>query len=196
MTSTIQSKRLDLILMTPDFFSACLRHDAEEAARILGVPPHPELFHREDLLARRLAQCHEEPAYAPWTLRGIVLRETGEMVGHIGFHTEPNPDYLAEIAPHALEFGYTVYTAYRRRGIAAEAAQALMDWAAQQPGVERFVLSISPENVASLRVAEKLGFVRISEWIDEVDGEEWVFERVVVKTADSGRPTADSGDPV
>ncbi len=180
MTSIIHSERLDLILMTPDFFTACLRHDNAEAERILGVPPHPELFLREDLLVRRLAQCYEEPGYAPWTLRAIVLRETGEMVGHIGFHTEPNPDYLAEIAPHALEFGYTVYTDFRRRGIAAEACRALMDWAAQQPGVERFVLSIGPENAPSLGLAEKLGFVRISEWVDEVDGVEWVFERVVV----------------
>lgn len=182
MTSVLHSERLDLILMTPDFFSACLRHDNAEAERILGVPPHPELFLREDLLARRLAQCHEEPGYSPWTLRAIVLRETGEMAGHIGFHTEPNPDYLAGIAPHALEFGYSVYTPYRRRGIAEEACRALMGWAAQQPGVERFVLSISPKNPASLGLAAKLGFVRISEWMDEVDGLEWVFERVAVSS--------------
>ncbi|MBX3051739.1 MAG: GNAT family N-acetyltransferase [Caldilineaceae bacterium] len=179
MTPIIHSERLDLILMTPNFFAACLRHDSAEAARILGVAPHPELFLREDLLSRRLAQCHEEPAYAAWTLRGIVLRETGEMVGHIGFHTEPNPDYLAELAPNALEFGYTIYTDFRRRGYAEEACRALMDWAAGQPGVERFVLSISPENEPSLKLATKLGFVRISEWMDEVDGVEWVFERVV-----------------
>lgn len=182
MTATIQSERLDLILLTPDFFSACLRHDNAEAERILGIPPHPELFLREELLARRLAQCHEEPAYAPWTLRGIVLRETGEMVGHIGFHTEPNPDYLAQTAPHALEFGYTVYTPYRRRGIAEEACRALMGWAAQQPGVERFVLSIGPENVPSLGLAAKLGFMHISEWMDEVDGLEWVFGRAAVSS--------------
>lgn len=176
----IHSERLNLVLMTPDFFTACLRHDTAAAERILGVPPHPELFLREDLLTRRLAQCYEEPAYAPWTLRAVVLRETGEMAGHIGFHTGPNPDYLAEIAPNALEYGYSVYTDFRRRGIAAEACQALMGWAAQQPGVERFVLSISPENAPSLGLAEKLGFVRISEWMDDVDGLEWVFERVVV----------------
>jgi len=182
MTSTIQSDRLDLILMTPDFFSACLRHDNSEAERILGVPPHPELFLRKYWLARRLAQCYAQPAYAPWTLRAIVLRETGEMVGNIGFHTEPDPDYLADIAPHALEFGYTVYTPFRRRGIAAEASQALMGWAGQQPGVERFVLSISPENKASLGLAAKLGFVRISEWMDDVDGLEWVFQRAAVSS--------------
>lgn len=177
MTAILHSERLDLILMTPDFFSACLRHDKAEAERILGVAPHPELFHREDLLARRLAQCSEEPAYAPWTLRAIVLRETGEMVGRIGFHTCPNPDYLAELAPNAVEFGYEIYTPFRRRGYAEEACRGMMAWAAQQPGVERFVLSISPENTPSLKLAEKLGFHRIGEWMDEEDGLEWVFAR-------------------
>lgn len=181
MTSIIQCERLDLILMTPDFFTACLRQDAAEAERILGISPHPEIFLRNELLTMRLAQCYEEPAYAPWTLRAIVLRETGQMVGHIGFHTEPNPDYLAELAPNALEFGYSVYTEFRRRGFAEEACRGVMDWAAGQPGVERFVLSISPENEPSLALAQKLGFVRISEWIDEEDGVEWVFERMAVE---------------
>ncbi len=179
MTALIACERLDLILMTPDSFSACLRHDMDSATRILGVSPHPELFRREDLLARRLAQCHEEPGYAPWTLRAIVLRESREMVGIIGFHTEPNPDYLAAIAPHALEFGYTVFTPNRRRGYAEEAARGLMNWAAGQPGVERFVLSISPDNGPSLALAHKLGFVHMTEWVDEVDGVEWVFVREV-----------------
>lgn len=176
MTSAIHSERLDLILMTPDFFAACLRHDYPKAEQLLGVAPHPELYQREDLLARRLAQCHEQPAYAPWTLRAVILRESKEMVGHIGFHTQPDPAYLAEIAPNAVEFGYTIFAPFRRRGYAEEAARGLMNWAAGQPGVQRFVLSISPENAPSLALAQKLGFARISEWIDEVDGLEWVFE--------------------
>ena len=58
-----------------------------------------------------------------------------------------------------------------------------MAWATAQPGVARFVLSISPENAASLALAQKIGFSRISEWMDEVDGVEWVFERIIHDSA-------------
>lgn len=32
-----------------------------------------------------------------------------QMIGHIGFHTQPGAPYLQEIAPAGVEFGYTVY---------------------------------------------------------------------------------------
>ena len=173
----IPTLRLELISMTPAFMEACLADNTAEAERLLGVPLHPELFERKDLLERRLGQMREEPAYQPWSLRAVVLRETGEMVGRIGFHTRPDPDYLAELAPRAVEFGYEIYTPFRRRGYAEEACRGMMAWASQQPGVERFVLSISPENGPSLALAAKLGFARIGEWMDEEDGLEWVFAR-------------------
>ena len=42
-------------------------------------------------------------------------------------------------------------------------------------GATAFLLSISPDNAASLAIAAKLGFTRIGEQMDEVDGLEWVF---------------------
>lgn len=179
MTPAIHTPRLNLIAMTPAFLEACLSDNSSEAERLLGVPLDPELYGRKDLLGRRLQQIQGEPDYQPWNLRAIVLRETNEMVGRIGFHTRPNPDYLAELAPNAVEFGYEIYTPFRRRGYAEEACRGMMAWASQQPGVERFVLSISPENAPSLKLAEKLGFTRIGEWMDEEDGLEWVFAREV-----------------
>ena len=177
---SIHTPRLELLLLTPAFLDACLAGDSADAERLLGVPLDPELFERTDLLARRLQQMQEEPDYQPWSLRAIVLRKTNEMVGRIGFHTRPNPDYLAELAPDAVEFGYEIYLPFRRRGYAEEACRGMMAWASRQPGVERFVLSISPENTPSLGLAEKLGFTRIGEWMDEVDGLEWVYAREAI----------------
>ena len=65
-----------------------------------------------------------------------------------------------------------------------------MRWAAEQPDVTCFVLSISPENAASLALAQKLGFVRIGEQMDEVDGLEWIFQQVVAESVDRRRRTA------
>ena len=41
------------------------------------------------------------------------------MVGHVRFHSRPDPDYLRPYAPNAVEFGYVVFTAYRRRRLCA-----------------------------------------------------------------------------
>lgn len=180
MTTMIRSKRLDLISMTPDFLTACLRQDRGAAAHLLGVPVAEEWFDDGGLIALRLEQLLEEPDFQPWCLRAVVLRASQEMIGHIGFHTRPDPPYLAEIAPKGVEFGYTIFAPFRRQGYATEAAQALMAWAASQPGVERFVVSISPENGASLALAQRLGFVRVGEHMDEEDGLEWILAREVV----------------
>jgi [ribosomal protein S5]-alanine N-acetyltransferase len=51
----------------------------------------------------------------------------------------------------------------------------MFDWAMAQ-GVHRFVASISPDNKASLSLAAKLGFERVGEQIDDIDGLEYVFE--------------------
>ena len=109
----------------------------------------------------------------------MVLRERGVMVGHIGFHTAPGAEYLRPYAPGGVEFGFTVFPAFRRQGYAREASRALMSWANQDYGVTRFVLTVGPDNVASQALAAQLGFVRIGSHIDEVDGLEDILEHRV-----------------
>ena len=79
----------------------------------------------------------------------------------------------------AVEFGFTVFPAFRRRGYAREPSLALMRWARQIHGVTKFVLSIRPDNTASQALATQLGFVRVGSHIDEVDGLEDVLEYTV-----------------
>ena len=52
----------------------------------------------------------------------------------------------------------------------------MMRWAHEAHAVATFVLSISPANEPSLRMAASLGFVQVGTQIDDEDGEEWVFE--------------------
>jgi ribosomal-protein-alanine N-acetyltransferase len=93
------------------------------------------------------------------------------MIGHIGFHGPPENG--------SLEMGYSVFEPFRRQGIALEAALAMIAWACAEHGIRRFILSISPNNGQSLALAEKMGFHRIGEQMDEEDGLEYVFERVL-----------------
>jgi len=52
------------------------------------------------------------------------------------------------------------------RGFATEAAQAMIDWAAREHGVLEFISGVTPDNAPSLRVNDKLGFVRTGDFVD------------------------------
>jgi RimJ/RimL family protein N-acetyltransferase len=58
------------------------------------------------------------------------------------------------------ELGYIVAPAERGRGLATAMLQALTDWAFGESGIERIRLVVDVENPASLRVAERAGYVR------------------------------------
>ena len=196
MSATIQSDRLDLITLTPTFLRASLDGDPCQAEMLmqLSLPPgwpvctEPGWPDCRDLLTLRLQQLEDEPTIQPWLLRAIAPRDSRVMAGYIGFHTTPGAEYLQPFSPGAVEFGFTVFPPYRRKGYAREAACAVMRWAHQHHDVTHFVLSIRPNNVASQSLAASLGFVRIGSHIDEVDGLEEILECVVSGSSMSTSP--------
>ena len=112
----------------------------------------------------RRAQLTERPRDLEWLLRAVVRRDDRVVVGFVNFHGPPGINDIG--ANGAAELGWTVFPAYRRQGYATEVASALMDWAAREHAVTHFVSSTTPENVASLRVHAKLGFVPTGEVVD------------------------------
>lgn len=81
----------------------------------------------------------------------VVLRSTGELVGDCGLITT-----LVEGRPE-VELGWVVRRSHWRKGIATEAAAAWRDAAFGRFGLERIVSMVLETNLASRRVAEKLG---------------------------------------
>ena len=81
----------------------------------------------------------------------VVLRSTGELVGDAGLIRT-----LVEGQPE-VELGWIVSRAHRGEGIATEAAAAWRDYALDTLGLDRIVSMVSDANVASRRVAERLG---------------------------------------
>lgn len=172
----IDSQRLQLLLFTPEFLRASLAGDVSLATRILGVELPGGWPDCGDLLSLRLNQIENTPEYAPWSLRAIVRRDPRVMVGHIGFHATPGAEYLRDLSPGAVEFGFTVFPEYQRQGFAREASLAMMRWASERHGVQKFILSIRPDNFPSQALAASLGFRRIGSHIDEIDGLEEILE--------------------
>ena len=72
------------------------------------------------------------------------------------------------IGPDALELGYQLRRDATGRGFATEIAAALLHVAFEVCGVSRVEAHISPGNVASIAVAERIGLVEIRRQDDDV----------------------------
>lgn len=59
----------------------------------------------------------------------------------------------------STEIGYGISEAYQGHGYATEAVCAITDWALQQNTVNCVTAEVETENIASVRVLEKSGFV-------------------------------------
>jgi [ribosomal protein S5]-alanine N-acetyltransferase len=190
----ITTERLTLRLMSEQIMLAVLDKRLRDAETLLGASLSSAWFEEMGFLAMRVEDLRQDPDYTVWGPRAVVLEsgvlesgvlesgvlepvdpEQARVIGHIGFHSTPNPPYLLEFVPEGIEFGYTIEDAYRRQGFAFEASLGLMRWAAQH-GIKRFVVSVSPGNAASQGLAAKLGFKKVGEHMDVKDGLEEVFE--------------------
>jgi RimJ/RimL family protein N-acetyltransferase len=176
MRAPIETARLRLECLGPAVLRALLAHDYARASLLLGAHVPLEMATLDEVFALRLSQLREAPGHEPWLTRAMVHAADRVVVGVAGFHGPPGRAWLEDVAPGAAEFGYTVLERYRRRGYALEAGAALVQWGLEH-GADRFVLSIGPENAASLRLAEKLGFERAGQWMHETRGLEYVYVR-------------------
>jgi len=177
----IITPRLSLRLMTEDFLKACLLEDRAKSDALIGLRVSHDWIEEKDLMRLRMEEYRTDFKYVSWGLHAVGLRESLEMVGFIGFHTRPNPDYLQTVAPNAIEFGYTIFLPHRRQGFAEEAIGGMLNWAVKRHPLDNFIASVSPTNLPSTALVKKLGFQKIGEQIDEVDGLEFVYSLAVGK---------------
>jgi RimJ/RimL family protein N-acetyltransferase len=176
MAPDILTPRLRLRPMRADFLRASAAgRPAGELSALIGLKVASAWLDETDLAALRLQDLLEDAGFLPWSVRAVALRDSGEMIGHTGFHSRPAPDYLAPYAADAVEIGYTIYPDYRRQGHARETLIGMIRWAHAEHGVPRFIASVSPDNLPSCGLLASAGFQRIASFIDEIDGLEYVM---------------------
>jgi RimJ/RimL family protein N-acetyltransferase len=139
-----------------DFLAAVLRGEHDEASALLGarVPEGwPRAGDSSIGLAMQLESLRRRPGQLPWRVRIIVLRAEQRVAGTI--HLKGPPGVAGSV-----DLGWEVEPDDRGRGVATEAARAVLHWALAQPRVRRVTARIHDENLASVRVAEHLGMRR------------------------------------
>ena len=87
-------------------------------------------------------------------IEALLDRASGAMIGWAGLAV---PHFLPEVLP-AVEVGWRLAGAWRGRGLATEAGAAAVEFGFTTGGLERIVSIFEPDNVASGRVMEHLGF--------------------------------------
>jgi RimJ/RimL family protein N-acetyltransferase len=164
-------QRVRIVHLTAPVFRALASGDLTAANTASPVPLSAYFAGPEwrAVWQRRSKQVHEDPASAAW-VTGVIWDERRQVaVGRAGYHGPPDPSGMVEI-------GYAVDPAYRRRGYARAALEALLQRAAREPQVRTVRVSISPDNVASYRLASQYGFTEVGEQWDEEDGQEIIYE--------------------
>jgi [ribosomal protein S5]-alanine N-acetyltransferase len=172
----LETQRLNLYSLSVEFLGAMAAGDIKGAQSLVdyGIEPKSSLLGLPWVTAR-LKMIEADPLQHAWMYRAIVRKRDDQMVGFISFHHKaPDPD-LVEYVKLGAELGYTIEPQYRRNGYAKESAIAMMEWACRDFGVRDFVLTISPQNSPSLKMAASMGFKIVGEKDDPIDGLELVM---------------------
>ena len=150
----IETGRLRLRPFKADDIGSLARIWADdEVVRFIGG----QKLSREDTWRRSLAACGQWP-YSGFGYWITELKSDGSVVGQIGF-----ADFKRDMEPSIEgepELGYVFAPSVHGQGIASEACSAALAWADQNLDAPSYPAIISPENKASIRLAERLGFRR------------------------------------
>jgi ribosomal-protein-alanine N-acetyltransferase len=122
-----------------------VRSDSE-TLRFWDGPPHTAIAETRDMIENTQAG----PG-AWWT---IFLRERDHPIGFIGFHGNSG-------VPGA---GYILHRDHWRQGYGSEALRAVVTYGFNRLGLDRVELWIHEGNIASQRLAQKVGFTRKSQF--------------------------------
>jgi RimJ/RimL family protein N-acetyltransferase len=136
--------------------------DAGDVTAILRHAQHPEL-----------QRAHWLPVFGPLTQEGVrkLIREFREgWSGPFGLTFVISDPALARFdgiitlraaGEDSVEVSYGVAPDMRGRGLATRALKLVSAWALHELGVKRLRVQTARLNLASQRVAEKAGFVRV-----------------------------------
>lgn len=149
MIPRLETERLVLRALTQADFEPLADFFATDAARFVGGP-----------MNRVAAWRQVATSAGSWVLRGygefaVEEKASGKLAGLIG-------PWFPEGWPER-EIGWIVLPQFHRKGYGHEAAARAIRFAYEELGWETAISCIAADNVASMKLAEKLGAVREGE---------------------------------
>ena len=104
------------------------------------------------------------PKYPELGLWATIHKETGKFIGRCGL-LPWTIDGKGEV-----EVAYTLAQGFWGKGLGTEAADGILRYALRTLNLSRLICLIDPENVASQKVAEKIGMI-FEKRVDGIDGD-------------------------
>jgi len=143
-----ETKRLILRRFTPEDAADNYRiYTDPDNMRFMGRRPDAVELERQHIL-RHIANCYDRHDFGLWA---VVLKENDRLIGRCGLL------YHQIEGTREAEVTYLIDRHYWGRGLATEAAREVVELGFEKYELPRLVAVINPENVASVRVAEKVG---------------------------------------
>lgn len=132
------------------------RFRPEDAADLYAYLADPQTYRFEpgEPIDREQAGARAADMAGSPDFWAVELRSAGKVIGQI---------YLSQIDPAeylTCELGYILSPAYQRQGYGSEAAAALVTQALTAGGMHRVIAQCNPQNTASWKLLEKIGFRR------------------------------------
>lgn len=152
----VSARRLILVPLRAEHADemAAVLAAAELYAFTGGSPPTPQALRAQ---YERMIAGPIDPAVS-WCNWVIQLRDTGSLTGTAQATISTRDGPLAEVA-------WAVGLAWQRRGIATEAARALIEWLRQR-SVQTVIAHIHPDHLAFAAVAAAAGLAPTDHWQD------------------------------
>ncbi len=121
--------------------------DDPEATRFMAFTGEQKTYDGAKALLETVIASYD--GREPHCALAMTDRQTGHYIGSCGL--SPLPD------PGEIECYYTVLPQYWGNGYATKAMEAILTYAFREVGSSRVVAFVQKKNLASIRVAEKLG---------------------------------------
>jgi ribosomal-protein-alanine N-acetyltransferase len=148
MMIEIETERLLLRRFTPEDAADNYRiYTDPENMRFMGRQPDSVEFERY-YIRKHIADYYDKHGFGLWA---AVLKEDNRLIGRCGLL------YQEVEGTREVEVSYLLDRHYWGRGLATEAARETVRFGFERYKFPRIVALINPENVASVRVAEKVG---------------------------------------
>jgi ribosomal-protein-alanine N-acetyltransferase len=144
----METDRLYLRVQTTDLLKDVLKQGTDEQLNFFGL-------HDKDQLKKVLTKIERKLSNSTldWKKWHLIEKASGIVIGNCGFH-----NWLAD--HDRAELGYFLHDDFRNKGFMIEALDSVIQHGFNKMNLNRIEAFISPDNLPSIKLITKLGFVQ------------------------------------